>query len=164
MENLSIRYVFDRKCQSSETKTGLLQIEVRINKTSQKIFISTGIHLYKNQFSDKNGFTCRNHPNSQLITGKAKRIFNQIEAFCLSDECPNFESVKNWDKEPCKIYFVIDFIKSELKRNNPSYDVLEYHNSLIKRLEEFGKIKVFSDFTYENIIDFDTYLKHLAIV
>jgi len=160
MENLSIRYVFDSKRQASETKKGLLQIEVRLNKASRKTYISTGIHLLKNQFSEKNGFTCKNHPNASAITGKAKKIFNKIEAFCLSDECANFESIKNWDKEPGKTYSVIDFIKSELKRNNPSYDVLEYHNSLIKRLQEFGKIKVFSDFTYENIVDFDTHLRN----
>jgi len=98
MDNLSMRYVFDRKRQSSETKTGLLQIEVRITKTSIKTLISTGIHLYKNQFSDKNGFICRNHPNAQIITGKAKRIFNKIEAFVNSKDCASFEDVNNWDK------------------------------------------------------------------
>jgi site-specific recombinase XerD len=36
---------------------------------------------------------------------------------------------------------------------------MEYHNSLIRRLEEFGKIKCFSDFTYENIVDFDLFLR-----
>ena len=64
MENLLIRYVFDRKRKASETKKGLLQIEVCVINTSVKTYISTGIHIYKNQFSDKNGFTCRNHPNN----------------------------------------------------------------------------------------------------
>ena len=95
MENLSIRYVFDRKNIATESKKGLLQIEVRLNKAVRKVLISTGIHSYKNQFSDKNGFTCKNHSNAAQITGKAKRIFNKIEVFCLSDECKNFESIKN---------------------------------------------------------------------
>jgi len=94
MENLSIRYVFDRKHIATESKKGLLQIEVRLNKTVRKVLISTGIHLYKNQFSDKNGFTCKNHPNAIQITGKAKRIFNKIEAFCLSDDCPAYEYIR----------------------------------------------------------------------
>jgi hypothetical protein len=50
MENLSIRYVFDRKNIATESKRGLLQIEVRLNKSVRKVLISTGIHLYKNQF------------------------------------------------------------------------------------------------------------------
>jgi site-specific recombinase XerD len=159
MDNLSIRYVFDRKRQASDTKQGLLQIEVRIMNTSVKTYISTGIRLYKNQFSNKSGFTCRNHPNANLINGKLKRIFNQVEAFVFSEKCPTIDYVKNWDKENCETYSVIDFIENELKRENPSFAVIEYHRSLIARLKEFGKIKVFSDFTYENIVDFDVHLR-----
>jgi site-specific recombinase XerD len=159
MENLSIRYVFDRKNIATETKQGLLQIEVRLNKTVRKVLISTGIHLYKNQFSEKNGFTCKNHPNSAQIAGKAKRIFNKIEAFCLSDDCPTFDYIKNWDKEPEKTHSVVEFIRKSLKERNSSSNVIEYHNSLIKRIEGFGKIKTFSDCTYENIKAFDAYLR-----
>ena len=159
MDNLQIRFVFDRKKQATDTKKALLQIEVRVQKTSQKVFISTGIHLYKNQFSDRNGFTCRNHNNSVPITGKATRIFRQIEAFCLSDKCKSIADVKNWDKNEADTYSFIEFIKSELRKNDPSYAVIEYHNSLIRRLEEFGKIKTFSDLTYANICDLDVFLR-----
>jgi site-specific recombinase XerD len=37
--------------------------------------------------------------------------------------------------------------------------VIEYHHSLITRLEQFGKIRLFSDFTYENLVDFDSFLR-----
>jgi hypothetical protein len=158
MDNLSIRYVFDRKRQSSETKQGLLQIEVRIMNTSVKTYISTGIRLYKNQFSDKNGFTCRNHPNAQLITGKAKRIFNKIEAFVNSLDCPSFEYVNNWDKDVSKIYSVVEFFESEIKRNKYTKE----HYSQLARLKEFGKIKTFRDFTYDKILPLITeYNLHL---
>jgi len=159
MENLSVRYVFDRIRQASETRKGLLQIEVRLNKTSRKTFISTGIHLYSNQFSDKNGFTCKNHPNAVVLTGKARKIFNKIEAFCLSDDCPDFFSVKNWDKEPGETHSVVEFMKSTLQKKYPSKATLEHHNILIRKLEEFGKIKTFSNITYANITDFDSFLK-----
>jgi site-specific recombinase XerD len=161
MDNAQLRYVFDRQKQANnDSKTGLLQIEVRLTGTNKRKLISTGVHLYKNQFSEKNGFTCKNHPNAPAITGKVTKMFRQIEAFVLSGGCRNLEDVKKWDHDEIEIHSVIDFIKSELKRNNPSYDVLEYHNSLIKRLEEFGKIKVFADLTYENIVDFDAYLRN----
>lgn len=160
MNNAQIRYVFDNKKQANnDTKKGLLQIEVRLKGTNKRKTISTGINLYKNQFSGRNGFTCKNHPNASAITGKATKMFRQIEAFVLSDNCITLDDVKKWDRKDADIHSVVDFIKSELKRNNPSYDVLEYHNSLIKRIEEFGKIKVFSDLTYENIVDFDAHLR-----
>jgi len=107
MDNLSLRYVFDRKHTSSPTKQGLLQIEVRVSRTSQKKFISTGIKLYKNQFSAKNGFTCINHPNAQIITGKAKRILNKIEAFVFSADCKNLHDVSNWNNEGASLHLVV---------------------------------------------------------
>ena len=159
MEDLSMRYVFDRKHTATQTKPGLLQIEVRINRTSQKKFISTGVKLYKNQFSERNGFTCINHPNSQIITGKARRVFNNVEAFVNSEQCKTFGDVLKWNTPVSKQHFVIDFIKEFLRIKNASLNVIEYHHSLITRLEEFGKIRMFSDFTYENIVEFDTFLR-----
>lgn len=42
-------------------------------------------------------------------------------------------------------------MEAELKRKNPAYQTMVQHNTLIKRLKQFGKIKTFKDFTYENI-------------
>ncbi|OAV71696.1 hypothetical protein Barb4_00448 [Bacteroidales bacterium Barb4] len=54
MDNIQLRYLFDRtKEADNNTKKGLLNIEVRISGTNKRILISTGIHLFKNQFSDR---------------------------------------------------------------------------------------------------------------
>jgi site-specific recombinase XerD len=160
MNNAQLRYVFDRQKQANnETKTGLLQIEVRLTGTNKRKLVSTGIHIYKHQFSPKNGFTCKNHENAPAITGKAARIFRQIEAFVLSEKCGSLDDVKNWDKDESKTYSVIDFMKESLRKRNPSDAILEHHNILIRQIEEFGKFKVFSDLTYENIADFDLFLR-----
>ena len=159
MDNLQMRFVFDRKKQASDTKTGLLQIEVRLQKTNKAVFISTGIHLYKNQFSDRGGFTCRNHNNSALITGKAVRLYRQIEAYCLSEMCKHISDVKNWDRCGSDSYSFIDFMKSDLAKNNPSFATMEHHNVLIRQIESFGRINAFSDVNYKNIYDFDLHLK-----
>jgi len=161
MNDALIRYVFDKKKQADNIKKGLLQIEVRKQGTNKCIYISTGIHLLKNQFSDKQGFSCKNHPNASGITGKARSIFNNIESFVLSDKCTHIEDAKNWDKEDgSQAGSFIEFIKNELRKNNPSYSTIEHHNVLIKRLEEFGKIKTFFDITYDNISDFNYFLKN----
>ncbi|MDR0611983.1 MAG: site-specific integrase [Dysgonamonadaceae bacterium] len=160
MNNTQLRYIFDRqKAANNDTKRGLLQIEVRITGTNSRTLISTGIHLYKNQFSDKNGFTCKNHDNSPAITGKARAIFRQIEAFVLSDKCNSLQEVKNWNKDEAKINSVIDFMKESLRKRNPSDAVLEHHNILIRKIEEFGRFRVFADVTYENVADFDMFLR-----
>jgi 23S rRNA A1618 N6-methylase RlmF len=100
MNDAFIRYVFDKKKQADNSKKkGLLQIEVRVKGTNKCVYISTGIHLYANQFSDTNGFSCRNHSNAAAIARKARNMFNEIEAFILSDKCLSLQDVHKWDKQ-----------------------------------------------------------------
>lgn len=54
---------------------------------------------------------------------------------------------------------VIKFIESELKKHNPLLSIVFQNKELINLIDTFRKIKIFSDFTYENIIEFDNYLK-----
>jgi site-specific recombinase XerD len=163
MENLLIRFVFDRKKQASETKKGLLYIEVRKEGTDKRVFISTGIQLYKSQFSDKNGFTCKNHDSSMLVNGKARRIFREIEAFILSDKCRSIEDVKSWDRDESTTHSVVEFMRTQLKNSNPGRAKLAHHSTLIRQIERFGKIKTFADVNYANIVEFDSFLRRSNI-
>ena len=160
MNNTSLRFVFDKnKRIKNSSDLGLLQVEVRLNGTNKSIYISTGIRLFKNQFSDKNAFTCKNHDKANMLTRKAKDIYNQIESFVLSEKCRTMEDVHNWNKTDICDYNVVAFIKERLTKKNPSFAVVEYHNSLIKRIEEFGRFKTFDDLTYINLLDFDAHLR-----
>ncbi|WP_158254232.1 hypothetical protein [Apibacter sp. wkB309] len=51
-----------------------MHIEVRQDKSTKRILIPTGIKLKSSEFTPKNGFTCKNHPNASAITAKAHRI------------------------------------------------------------------------------------------
>ena len=50
-------------------------------------------------------------------------------------------------------------MRKDLTMKKPSDATFEHHNVLIRRLEKFGKIKIFSDLTYENIVLFDAFLR-----
>ena len=159
MENISLRYVYDKNKLASDTKKGLIQIEVRINGTNKATYISTGFKIFPKQFSTKNGFTCVNHDKAVMITQRVRSIFNKIEAYAYSEDCRQLSDVKNWNKEKKQTISFIDYIKNELKKRNPSSAVLEHHNILINKLEEFGEIKTFKDITFENIDKFDAHLR-----
>lgn len=159
MHNILLRYVFDRKKESSKTKQGLLQIEVRIKGTDERIFISTGIKLYKNQFSDSLGFTCKNHDLADAITNKGRKIFSKIESFTLSDKCRSLTDVKNWNKTGYELHSVIDFIEKEMRLRNMKYNTLKAHITLKNKLNNFGKIKIFDDITHTNIVAFDQFIR-----
>lgn len=169
MKDFSMRYIFDRKNETGYRdkhkknkkykEKGLLQIEVREDGTDKRAYVSTNIKLRPDQFSDKMGFTCRNDDNAKAITGKARERYNAVYAFVDSEKCINLSHVKYWNKTDVSTLSVSEFIRSEMKRNDPSYTVVEYHNSFLKRLEEFGKIITFNDITYNNIVDFDAHLR-----
>ena len=159
MDTLSIRFVFDRKGVANDTDTqGLLQIEVREIGTSNKVFISTGIKLFKKQYSKKNNKIVQ-HINAVSLNGKANKMYRDIEAFSLSEKCKELKDVKNWNVKEERTLSVITFIEGELKRRNPSIAVISQNKALINMIDSFGKLKTFSDFTYENIIEFDDHLR-----
>ncbi|MDH6304592.1 integrase/recombinase XerD [Parabacteroides sp. PF5-5] len=160
MDNIQLRYVFDRRnVSNNDTKRGLLQVEVRLTGKNERILISTGVYLYKNQFSEKNGFTCKNHENAILVTANVRNIFQKIESFVLSDKCKTLKDAKNWNVEKASTYSLIEFIRSELLKKDITLDTAKHHKVLMRQLEAFGKIKTFQDLTFENIHDFDAFLR-----
>ncbi|BEG98094.1 site-specific integrase [Bacteroides sedimenti] len=159
MKNSILRYVFDRKKQATDTETGLLQIEVREAGSNKKVLISTGIRLLKHQFSTKNGFTCVKHDKATMITLKARKIYDEIETFVSSSRCHNLSDARKWDVKDKRTYSVVAFILEELKKRDPKGSTVEHHMVLVRKLEAFEKIRTFDDVTYENIADFDLFLR-----
>lgn len=168
MIDYTMRFVFDRKNETGYKKKekgktykefGLLQIEVKKDNTTQRAYVSANVKIKPDQYSDKNGFTCKNHDNAKIITGKAHNIYRELEAFVSSDKCKTIKDVQRWKDADFSELSVIGFIESELVRRNPSLTVVEYNNSFIRRLKEFGKINSFQDLTYENLLGLDAYLR-----
>ena len=133
MDDVSIRFVFDKKKQATASKPGILSIEVRQTGTSRRVYISTGIKLYQNQFSPVGGFACRNHPNAALVTSKAHNIYNKVEAFCLSPECASLDDVRGWTGREDPEMRVTDFMRKQLSMLDPSQATLEHTLALIRQ-------------------------------
>lgn len=159
MERLSFRFVYDKNKRATAFKPQPLYVEARRIGTNQTVYINTEIKLYPNQFSDKNGFTCKNHDKANLVTVRAKKIFAEIEAFAVSEKCRKLEDIKYYNQEKVQDDNVIDFIQKELRKSNPTLNVVTRHNVLINHLVKYGKITTFSSLSYENIEGFDIHLK-----
>lgn len=164
MDSVVLSFVFDRKgvTKKNPKKEALIQIKVYDKKTRKRKYISTGEYILKNQYSPvgPGGLSIIRHPNANAIKARIDGIFFKIQSYVYSDKCEIWEDIDNWDKEDdLSTTNVIDFIKADLKKRQVSYSVLEYNNSFIRRLKEFGKIKTFADITYTNIEDFDLHLK-----
>lgn len=159
MENISLRFIYDKNKRATSSKPVSLVIEVRQTGTNRAVYINTGIKLYPNQFSDRNGLTVKNHDKAGMITVKAKEIFNKVESFAFSDECTSLDEVKNYSNVKTFNKNVLEFMRKELRESNPTSSVLEHHNILFNAIENYGKIRLFSDLTYKNIDGFDKHLR-----
>ncbi|MDR2138962.1 MAG: hypothetical protein LBP50_05395 [Tannerella sp.] len=111
-----------------------MQIEVGITGTNRRKLISTGVRLHGNRFSNKNGFTCRNHPGAPLVTGNVTCMFREVKAFVLSDKCRSLDDVRNWNRDETAVYSIVSFMEEILLRKNSSVATLEYHRILINKI------------------------------
>lgn len=164
MDGVILSYVFDRKgvTKDNPKKEALIQIKVYDTKTRRRKYISTNEYILRSQYSNvgSGGLSIIKHTNAAAVKARIDKIFSKVQAYVYSDKCETWEDIDNWDKEDdLSTTNVVEFIKADLQRREVSFSVLEYNNSFIKRLEEFGKIKTFADLTYSNIEDFDLHLK-----
>lgn len=165
MDSAVLSFVFDRKGISKDNpkKEALIQIKVYDPKTRIRKYISTGEYILRSQYSPvgSGGLSIIKHPNAATIKNRIDKVFSKVQAFVYSDKCNSMEDVDNWNKEDdTSTTNVVEFIIADLrKRGETSLSVIEYNNSFIKRLKEFGKIKTFADLTYSNIENFDLHLK-----
>lgn len=160
MKRFRVRYVFDRKNEATlSTVQGLLQIEVRLVGTNKRVLISTGLKLYKNQFSAKDGFTCKNHPNANSVTAKARAVFYKVEEFVNSEYCQRIEDVKKWNMPKEGMISFISFIEEQMRTFDMSNDSMRAIRGVVNRVKEFGRLETFADVTVDNITDFDLFLR-----
>lgn len=162
MDSLKFKVVFDRRKSIQTPKDkGDIEIYVYDSVCRKTRYINTGISVSKNQLEKPLNQEVRivKHPNANVLNGLLSRIYREVEAYGISDQCKKIEDIINWNIKPENTVSVVSFMKAELIRKNLSIRVAAHHQTLIKRIEQFNKIKVFSDFTYDNIVDFDSFLK-----
>lgn len=157
----SLKVVFDRKKVSTNTKVGLVQIEVYHNR--QRKWISTGIKVYKDQWKSHTG-VC-NRKDAVELNERISSMMKDIQSYinkCVQskkeislDDIVGSVSITKMDSDMS----FIDFIQKRINDGVMADTTRVRHQALIGILIEFGKILSFNDITYENIVLFDEWVK-----
>jgi site-specific recombinase XerD len=162
MTSASYLLKFNRK--GVDLKPGeksLVQICVTLNR--RKKWISTKIYLEKNQWNAAKGLV-QNHPNQIALNANIRDKLAEMQDY----ELGVLKSKKAFTLEKLSSYLSGDkteitftgFMKHEIDtRTDIRPSTRKHHESIQKRIEGFKKIKYFSDLTYQNIEDFDNYLR-----
>jgi integrase len=155
----NIRYVFDRKKTATKKNKALIQLEVSFEQ--KKKYISTGIKIYSDQWSDRN-YVIRSQfvteYNDKLIT-MISEIRHWVNDLYSRGDVFTFEKLEKYLSAPKTSDSFIDFIRERIKNDNSIADgTKRNHKSLIESLEKFGKIVTFADLTKTNVKLYDDWL------
>lgn len=159
MKYPTVRFVFDRKHTASKTTKGTVQIEILFER--KRKWISTGVRLYSDQWSEKNKVknTVQSIDLNERLDAQIQNINEFINSLIKNKEPFNFEKLEHFLKYSQQKESFLDFIKRRVsERTDLRKGTLNTHATLINSLEEFGRIVYFSDITTANIMYYDDFL------
>lgn len=164
MEYPTLRFVFDRKKVATKEKKGLVQIEVCSER--KRKWIGTGVKVYADQWDDKRKVTAR--PDSLGLNMKLDLMMSNVLEYVNSlirRKVPfDFESFDVFLKNSSESDSFIDFIVRRTdERKDRAEGTIKHYRTLVKVLEDFGRINYFHDLTRSNITMFDDYLRSKGI-
>ena len=160
-----IKFVFDRKNRATDTRKGT--IDMRITYNRKKKFIATGVRCYPGHWSDK---------DESLIKGKAmdadeanailiklrKRILSIIGSMIDRDSI-DINAIPMLIRQDSVDISFIDYIYKRIKAKKVTDHTVKSYNTMLNKLEEYGKIRFFSDITQKNIRDFSEWLHGYSV-
>lgn len=159
------RIVFDRKHVSSNTKEGLVQLEVLFKGVRR--YFSTGVKVTKNRWSRSGKVTgCMDMIVMNRRIDEMKRMVDKYIVCLMENEEPfDFDRFKAWmlASDEQGIGFV-DWVEKRIaERNDIRKSTKRNHMKLVALLRKIGNIRTFADVTKKNVLKMDTYLHSTGI-
>ncbi len=164
MKYPTLRFVFDRKHIATEKKKGLVQIEV--TSEGKRKWIGTQVKVYPNQWDDRKK-VIRSMESIQLnaILDSMMNNINEFISSLIKNNQPfDFEKLNYFLEKSNKSVSYIDFVRMRIEeRTDIEESTRKQHRTLLKSLEDFGRINYIDDLTKQNIILYDDFLHKQGI-
>lgn len=158
----STRFVFDRKKTATKTKAALIQVEVLYGK--RKKYISTGVKVYRDQWSEKTHIIKRDdmyklNDEINIIKDRVDKYIHELKKNMDEFSWDDFEIFISKKKEEKKDETFIEYARRRIsERTDITESTRKNQNKVIKLLEDFGGIITFDDLTKNNLIAFHEWL------
>lgn len=147
-----ITFIYDRRKTASPKKKASL--EMRVSSEGKTKYISTGIHLYPNQW--KNGCII-NCPDALQLSQKLNSLLVDVRQALL--KCDDLSMLPRLLHREEKSTF-LDFCEKRacIRKYGKEKDTQERYDRFLKMFGRWGVIKEYEDITEANIILYDKYL------
>ncbi|HLO59209.1 MAG TPA: phage integrase SAM-like domain-containing protein [Bacteroidales bacterium] len=157
MKTVFYSLVFNRKNEKlKNTDVSLIQICVYFD--GKRRYISTGIRVEKQYWSESRKEVVK-HPKAleynKVLRQKLLALQDYEIELTSIGQAFNLDSLDSF-LEGKDFKSFIDYMEQEITaRQGISERTRSHHFVTLRRLKEFGKIKLFRDLTYENILEWD---------
>ena len=160
MKYPTTRFVFDRKKTATKQKDALIQIEVLHER--KKKYISTGVKVYKDQWTEKAYVINRNDmlELNERIKGVKKNVDDYITKLITNNQAFEWDAFERFltQAETTKMTFIDYVYKRISERNDITASTKKAHMKLISSLMDYGKIIGFEQLTRPNVADYYDWL------
>jgi len=160
MKYPTTRFVFDRKKTATKTKDALVQVEILHER--KKKYVSTGVKLYKDQWSDKQHAYRRDDApamNERMDAVKGA-IDGYLNTLIKNGKPFSWEGLELFLKlADEKKQTFIDYVAQRIsERNDIRESTRKAHAKLLSSLDEYGRITTWEQLTRPNIAGYYDWL------
>ncbi|MDE6027177.1 MAG: site-specific integrase, partial [Muribaculaceae bacterium] len=155
----TVKVIYDRRKTARENAPATIEIEIAMGR--QRKWISTGVRILPHQWHPQ--FIVANHPDSFSLRLKVETAKKNVQDFInlcmINKEEFTFQRLKESLAEKKYDGSFIDYAALRIEeRQDIAPGTRRNHMKIISALKAFGKIRLFSELTRQNIIDFDQWL------
>lgn len=160
--NTTASIIFDYRGRAKNGKPGSVDVRITIDRRSY--YIATGVKVLPSEW--RYGRVVNRYDCAELnerVGIVARKVEQELNACIQEGRTVNVDDIRR------RVFAVrevserplIDWIREQVPKLNTSEGTMRHYNTLIARLEEYGRLNRWEDLTVENLCEWDAWLHRL---
>lgn len=160
--NTTASIIFDYRGRAKNGKPGSVDVRVTIDRRSY--YIATGVKVLPSEW--RYGRVVNRYDCAELnerVGIVARKVEQELNACIQEGRTVNVDDIRRrvFAVREVSSRPLIDWIREQVPKLNTSSGTMRHYNTLIARLEEYGRLNRWEDLTVENLCDWDAWLHRL---
>lgn len=160
--NTTASIIFDYRGRAKNGKPGSVDVRITIDRRSY--YIATGVKVLPSEW--RYGRVVNRYDCAELnerVGIVARKVEQELNACIQEGRTVNVDDIRRrvFAVREVSSRPLIDWIREQVPKLNTSSGTMRHYNTLIARLEEYGRLNRWEDLTVENLCEWDAWLHRL---
>lgn len=160
--NTTASIIFDYRGRAKNGKPGSVDVRVTIDRRSY--YIATGVKVLPSEW--RYGRVVNRYDCAELnerVGIVARKVEQELNSCIQAGRTVNVDDIRRrvFAVREVSSRPLIDWIREQVPKLNTSSGTMRHYNTLIARLEEYGRLNRWEDLTVENLCEWDAWLHRL---